>query len=93
MDGYPVLPRRDFGSINDHTEHGPTEYGDGVAEHGDEDPFFEEPVDFRAVVYFTLLLEGSMDAEALLVLDDGIEETSHGIPEQLQADIEREKAG
>lgn len=71
VDGHPVLTDRAFGSINDYTEHAADEYDVGVAAHGDHEPFFEEPVDFGAGVYYTLLLVGTMDDVSLLVLEDG----------------------
>lgn len=71
VDGYPVLSDRAFGTINDYTEHAADEYDVGVAEHGDDEPFFEEPVDFGAGVHYTLLLVGTMGDLSLLVLEDG----------------------
>lgn len=71
VDGYPVLTDRAFGQVNDYTTHEAAEYAVGIAEHGDDEPLFEEPVTFEAGVHYTLLLVGTMDDLGMLVLEDG----------------------
>jgi hypothetical protein len=71
VDGYPVLSDRAFGQVNDYTTHEAAEYVVGVAEHGADEPAFEEPVAFEAGVHYTVLLVGTWDELGMLVLEDG----------------------
>ena len=71
VDGYPVLTDRDFGEINDYTEHEAADYHVSVQQVDDETTVVEEPVGFEAGQFYTLLLVGTMAAPELRLLRDG----------------------
>lgn len=74
VDGHPVLTDREYGDMNEYTEHRADEYTVSVTETGSDAPLVEESVTFDAGVHYTLLLIGSPEAVALHLLADGGEQ-------------------